>query len=174
MTQRPADTSRPSIACGYDTARESTGTVPRPSTHGSSSELPVLRRARPGASDSRPCARSWTDPVGTAHFRELGTGLTFCGATIDPNVVARATSGCHACVAESFMNYARHHECGPTCRANADERPPAGGPGLGTPQASDAARIERHVSWSGLISPPSEPYRDLELLERVRERLHHL
>lgn len=174
MTQQSAEPSRPSIACSFDIPRGSAGTVPRPSTHGSIPEPSVLRRAGSGANDSRQCAGSWTDPFGTAHFREVGTGLTFCGAKVDPNVIARATSGCDACVAESFMDYARHHECGSICRANADEAPAASDLELSTPQASVDARINRRVSWSGRISAPSESCRDLELLERVRECLHHL
>lgn len=71
-------------------------------------------------------------------------------------------------------DYARHHECGSICRANADEEPATSGLELSTPQAPEDARIDRSVSWSGLISTPSEWFRDLELMERARERLHHL
>lgn len=41
-------------------------------------------------------------------------------------------------------------------------------------QTSQQVRINRRVSWSGPISTPAEPSPDLELMERVRERLHHL
>lgn len=42
------------------------------------------------------------------------------------------------------------------------------------PQASEAARLDRRLSWSGRIIPLPEPCRDLELMKRVHERLHHL
>lgn len=40
------------------------------------------------------------------------------------------------------------------------------------PQASEAAQLDRRLSWSGRIHP--EPCRDLNLLARVHDRLHHL
>lgn len=40
------------------------------------------------------------------------------------------------------------------------------------PQASGATQLDRRLSWSGRIHP--EPCRDLNLLTRVHDRLHHL
>ncbi|MBK0865488.1 hypothetical protein INP57_01550 [Saccharopolyspora sp. HNM0986] len=42
------------------------------------------------------------------------------------------------------------------------------------PQASEAAKLDRRLSWSGRIFPLPEPCRDIELMKRVHDRLHHL
>ncbi len=172
MTQWPADTFRPGIARSDDAARDSTGAISHRPTNGS--RPPSIHLPRPSASDSRECAGSWTDHLGTAHLREVGIGLTFCGAKVDLVVAVRATSGCESCVAESFTDYARHHECGPTCRVSPDEETTAGGLTLGMPQPSEEVRTERNMCWSGQISTPSQACRDVELMQRVREGLYHL
>lgn len=41
------------------------------------------------------------------------------------------------------------------------------------PQASEGARVDRRLSWSGRVLPP-EPNQDVELMERVHDRLREL
>ncbi|WP_460958655.1 hypothetical protein [Parasphingorhabdus pacifica] len=53
------------------------------------------------------------------------------------------------------------------------ERTPAG-LDRRVPQASEAARLDRRVSWSGRIVPLPEPCRDVDLMARVREGLRRL
>lgn len=64
---------------------------------------------------------------------------------------------------------ADHHDRGKGRRVSKD-RNAADDLDRRVPQASEGARIDRQLSWSGQISPP-EPSRDLELMERVYGRL---
>lgn len=166
MNPQPTDTPPSSLARSYHAeypAPESS------SVDDSGVEPSMLRRLRNSTNASRAFTGAWTDHRGTAHLRESRSRQTLCGIRVDLNVVIRATSGCAACVTESFNNYARHHECGSDCRSGVKEHLVAR-LDSGKPSAPETARPDRRVSWSGLISAVSEPCRDLERMER----LHHL
>ena len=42
------------------------------------------------------------------------------------------------------------------------------------PQDSEGAKLDRQLSWSGLIFPLPSFCMDVDLMDRVQKRLHHL
>jgi len=117
--------------------------------------------------------RAWTDPRGIVHISVLGQRRTLCGMESTRSSATTPTDTCDECVTASIQEYARNHVCGQDCHMSERDKT-AAGLDQRVPQASEAAQLDRRLSWSGQIVTKAEPCRDLEFIARVHDRLHHL